>query len=43
MKKKSVTKKKIIKHLKGDMKTFKGEIREDKKLISALKKKAKIK
>jgi len=31
-------KKKIVKHLKGDIKTFKHETKEDKELISVLKK-----
>lgn len=30
-------KKKVIKHLKGDIKTFKKEISEDKELIGVLK------
>lgn len=34
-------KKKIIKHLKGDIKNFKHEADEDRKLISELKKKTK--
>jgi hypothetical protein len=33
-----MAKKKIIKHLKGDIDTFKKEISEDKKLIKSLKK-----
>lgn len=32
---------KVVKHLKGDIKTFKKEIREDKELIKALKPKKK--
>lgn len=31
--------KKVIKHLKGDIKGFKKEIKEDKELIKSLKKK----
>lgn len=30
-------KKKVVSHLKGDMKTFKHEIKEDKDLIKSLK------
>ena len=42
MKKKN-QKKKIIEHLKGDIKTFKEEASEDKDLIKSLKKKPKKK
>jgi len=31
-------KKKVVSHLKGDIKTFKKEIKEDKELISSLRK-----
>jgi len=37
--KKAQETKKVIKHLKGDMKTYKKESQEDKDLIKALKKK----
>lgn len=36
-------KKKVIKHLKGDIKTFKNEAHEDKELIHELKKTPKVK
>jgi hypothetical protein len=41
MKIKESQKKKVIKHLKGDIKTFKKEASEDKKLIKKLKPKKK--
>jgi hypothetical protein len=37
MSKKKATKKKVIKHLKGDIETFKHEAHEDKELIKELK------
>jgi hypothetical protein len=37
-KKKPTLKKSIVKHLKGDMKGFKKEIKEDKELIKKIKK-----
>lgn len=39
--KKMNKKTKVVKHLKGDIKTFKKEISEDKKLIKTLKPKTK--
>lgn len=34
---KDKTKKKVVSHIKDDIKTFKGEIRDDKKLINSVK------
>lgn len=42
-KKSGVSKKKIVKHLKGDIATFKKEAAEDKELIAAMKAKKKKK
>jgi hypothetical protein len=38
-----VPKKKVIKHLKGDIKNFKSEAHEDRELIHELKKSSKVK
>jgi len=38
-----VNKKKIVKHLKGDIETFKHEAAEDRKLIKSIKKTSKKK